>query len=268
MPIVPDKQENLSLANTYLQRASKASCAMAVLPELFVGPYATNKFHEYAERLPMVGTGIDGVHDSMSLKTLQEAALDNRLYIIGGSIPELGENDEIYNTCMVVGPEGKLLAKHRKIHLFDVNVPGRIVYNESRIFSSGDLVTTFFAKQLGMTVGIGICYDLRFAELGMVMARKKGAGLLVYPGAFNVSTGALHWELLLKARAVDNQVFTVGCSPARETDAGSYVVWGHSMVVNPCGEVLGKAGEGEEMVVATIDREDILRVRDGIPISK
>ncbi|OMH85178.1 putative hydrolase NIT3 [Zancudomyces culisetae] len=113
-------------------------------------------------------------------------------------------------------------------------------------------------------IGVGICYDMRFPELAMIAAR-KGCLAMIYPGAFNLTTGPMHWELLLRARATDNMIFVGGCSPARNLEA-TYHAWGHSTMVNPKGEVIAKAGAEESIVYAEIDTNDIQEIRSGIPI--
>jgi predicted amidohydrolase len=184
-------------------------------------------------------------------------ARDAEVFLIGGSIPERevnnkagteGEGEEkerLYNTSLVFGKKGELLATHRKVHLFDIDIPGGITFKESEVLSPGNKVTIVEFEGFGK-VGLGICYDVRFPELAMVAAR-KGAWGVFYPGAFNTTTGPLHWRLLGQSRAVDNQVYVAMCSPARDEGA-SYRAWGHSLVADPMGKVLGEAGEGEEIM--------------------
>ncbi|XP_043748890.1 omega-amidase NIT2 isoform X3 [Cervus elaphus] len=178
-----------------------------------------------------------------------------------GSIPE-EDAGRLYNTCAVFGPDGALLARHRKLHLFDINVPGKITFQESETLSPGDSFSVFDTPYC--RVGLGICYDIRFAELAQIYAQ-RGCQLLVYPGAFNLTTGPAHWELLQRGRAVDNQVYVATASPARDEKA-SYVAWGHSTVVSPWGEVLAKAGTEETIVYADIDLKKLAEIRQQIPI--
>ena len=159
---------------------------------------------------------------------------------------------------------GKIIAKHRKIHLFDIDVKDRITFKESDVLTAGDDFTvadTEFGK-----IGIGICYDVRFVELARIMA-ENGASILFYPGAFNQTTGPAHWELLFRSRALDNQVFCVGVAPALNLDA-SYHSYGHSIVANPWGEVMVQAGEKEELLICEIDLSEIKKVREEIPVLK
>ncbi|XP_076799143.1 omega-amidase NIT2 isoform X1 [Arvicanthis niloticus] len=220
--------------------------------ECFNSPYGTNYFPEYAEKIPGETT-----------QKLSEVAKESSIYLIGGSIPE-EDAGKLYNTCPVFGPDGNLLVKHKKIHLFDIDVPGKITFQESKTLSPGDSFSTFDTPYC--RVGLGICYDMRFAELAQIYAQ-RGCQLLVYPGAFNLTTGPAHWELLQRARAVDNQVYVATASPARD-DKASYVVWGHSTVVDPWGQVLTKAGTEETILYSDIDLKKLAEIRQQIPILK
>ena len=131
----------------------------------------------------------------------------------------------LYNTCLVYGPDGALLAKHRKVHLFDIDIPGEITFKESETLTGGDKGTVVDTP-VGR-IGVGICYDIRFPELAMLYAR-QGCQMILYPGAFNMTTGPLHWELLQRARAVDNQVFVMTCSPARKNGEIAIAGWGRA----------------------------------------
>lgn len=155
------------------------------------------------------------------------------------------------------------MATHRKVHLFDIDIPGKITFKESDVLSPGNKVTLVDLPDYGR-IAIAICYDIRFPELATIAARKD-CFLLLYPGAFNLTTGALHWELQARARAMDNQIYVGLCSPATDMEA-SYHAWGHSMVVDPNAKVLAEAGEKEEIVYAELKGEDIEETRKGIPI--
>lgn len=195
---------------------------------------------------------------------LSEAAAETQKYIVGASIPELEPGTKkYYNTAFVFDPKGKLLATHRKTHLFDIDIPGKIKFIESDVLSPGNKVTIVDLPEYGK-IGLAICYDVRFPELAMIAAR-KGAFLLVYPGAFNTTTGPMHWTLQARARAMDNQVFVAMCSPARDTDA-TYHAWGHSMIVNPNAEVMDELEEKEGIAYAEIDGAKIDETRKGIPL--
>uniref|UniRef100_A0A8C9ZCM1 omega-amidase n=1 Tax=Sander lucioperca TaxID=283035 RepID=A0A8C9ZCM1_SANLU len=207
--------------------------------ECFNSPYGTCFFSEYAERIP-----------GESTQVLSEAAKENKVYLVGGSIPE-EDGGKLYNSCTVFGPDGELILKHRKIHLFDIDVPGKIRFQESETLSPGNSLSMFqtpFCK-----VGVGICYNMRFAELAQFYSR-EGKCLM---------RRGIHWAVF-NGVAIDNQVHVATASPARD-ETSSYVAWGHSTVVNPWGEVISKAGPEEAVIYADIDlqylrRDDIYAV--------
>ncbi|XP_064500355.1 omega-amidase NIT2 isoform X2 [Pseudopipra pipra] len=219
------KSDNLQRACGLVREASAKGAKVVALPECFNSPYGTQYFKEYAEKIP-----------GESTQKLSEVAKECNIYLIGGSIPE-EDGGKLYNTCTVFGPDGAMLAKHRKVHLFDINVPGKIQFKESETLSPGNSFSMF---------------DTR-------------CQLLIYPGAFNLTTGPAHWELLQRGRAVDNQVYVATISPARDEKA-SYVAWGHSTVVNPWGEVIAKAGAEETVVYTDIDLKKLAEIRQQIPI--
>ncbi|XP_028700518.2 omega-amidase NIT2 isoform X2 [Macaca mulatta] len=219
------KSDNVTRACSFIREAATQGAKIVSLPECFNSPYGTKYFPEYAEKIP-----------GESTQKLSEVAKECSIYLIGGSIPE-EDAGKLYNTCAVFGPDGTLLAKYRKIHLFDIDVPGKITFQESETLSPGDSFSTF---------------DTR-------------CQLLVYPGAFNLTTGPAHWELLQRSRAVDNQVYVATASPARD-DKASYVAWGHSTVVNPWGEVLAKAGTEEAIVYSDIDLKKLAEIRQQMPV--
>ena len=264
--VVPEKAANIESVSVILSRAVEArNPDILVLPEIWNSPYATSAFPANAEKLPDIGQQPDALQ-SPSSSMLCTNAKKYGVWIVGGSIPErvideLTGKEQIYNTCLVINSQGEVVGKHRKIHLFDIDVPGRMTFKESDSLSAGKelcIVETPWGK-----LGVGICYDIRFPELSMIM-RARGCKMLIFPGAFNMVTGPAHWELLQRARAVDNQLFVATCSPARVEGAG-YVAWGHSSVINPWGEVIAKAGVGEETVFADIDMSEVETMRQNIP---
>lgn len=261
----PSKSTNLSRAATKVRDAAATGAKIVVLPECFNSPYGCDYFPSYAEPLlpspPPEST-------APSFHALSAMARDNSVYLVGGSIPELvdsADGPKYYNTSLVFSPSGALLASHRKIHLFDISIPGGITFKESDVLSPGDSVTIVDLPEYGR-IGVAICYDVRFPELAMVAAR-RGCFALVYPGAFNTVTGPLHWKLLGRARAVDNQVYVALCSPARDEKA-KYHAYGHSLIVDPMAKVLAEAGEDvrETIVTAELTGETIEAARKGIPL--
>lgn len=210
---------------------------------------------------------------------LSNAASSNGVYLIGGSYPERGADGELYNTCLVFDPTGKRIATHRKMHLFDIDVPGKITFKESDALTAGNNVTTFAFDSTntchGATspaavqckIGVAICYDLRFPELAQLMTLHHDAKMLVYPGAFNMTTGPVHWKLLQQGRALDNQVYVASCSPSRDASAG-YTAYGHSLVVSPWGTVVAELEETPSTLYAEIDMDVLENTRASIPILK
>ncbi|KAK9875173.1 hypothetical protein WA026_005965 [Henosepilachna vigintioctopunctata] len=246
-----DKLENLKSVSKLIETAKQKGAELVALPECFNSPYGTNFFKEYAETIP----------DGPSSKMLAEHAKKHNIYLVGGTIPER-DNGKIYNTCTVWNPNGELIAKYRKIHLFDIDIPGGITFKESEILSAGRELATFHIKD--MKVGLGICYDMRFEELAKLY-RLSECKLLIYPGAFNMTTGPMHWELIQRSRANDNQVYVLAISPARG-DKG-YIAWGHSQITDPWGKVMVSAGHEEEIIYGDIDETECDKVRQQIPIS-
>ena len=250
MPVTPDKQENISCACRAIRKAACNGADVAVLPEMFCCPYENSCFRAYGEEA-----------GGPAQQALSALAGKLGLYIVGGSIPEL-ERDKVYNTSYVYGRKGELLAKHRKVHLFDINVAGGQRFMESDTLSPGNAITTF-ETEFGIC-GLCICFDLRFEELARCMCL-RGAKVLFVPAAFNMTTGPAHWELLFRQRAVDNQCFTVGVSPARDKHA-SYVAYGNSLAVDPWGTVLCRAGAEETILYADLDMGRPEAVRAQLPI--
>ncbi len=260
-----DKNENIINARRALQQACDGGAQLVMLPECWNSPYSTASFPVYAEPVPEVGSSVDP-ETSPSAYMIIQSAKETGMWIVGGSVPERETSrdgvQKLFNTCIVVNPQGNVVAKHRKVHLFDIDVPGRITFKESDSLTAGNTVTVVDSPWGG--IGIGICYDIRFPELAIIM-RQKGANMLLYPGAFNMVTGPAHWELLQRGRAVDNQCFVATCSPARNNIPGEYVAWGHSSIVNPWGEVIQKAAESQDVIFADLDLNETATMRQNIP---
>lgn len=248
-----DKDRNLERASLMVDEAASQGAQMVVLPEIFNSPYIARRFPEYAESYPGKSTDL-----------LSELAHRHRLTLVGGSIPERDSDGALYNTSFIFGPDGALIGRHRKIHLFDVDIPGKMTFQESATLSPGNELQILTRGDLRFAVMI--CYDVRFPELAR-QAALQGVHLLVIPAAFSRTTGSLHWDLLMRCRAVDNQVFIAAASPAYNPCA-SYQTWGHSMVVDPWGKVLAQAGDEEELLLVDLDLSVIDEVRAQIPVLK
>lgn len=245
-----DKNANLEKAAKMIKAAAKKA-NLLILPEIFNAPYQTDLLQDYAEPVPGPTT-----------KMLSEQAREQQILLVGGSIPEITANGNIYNSSCVFAPDGTMIGCHRKLHLFDIHVPEQIFFKESDVFTPGEDLQTFTYE--GMSFTVMICYDIRFPELAR-QAALNGSGLIIVPAAFNLTTGPAHWEILMRTRALDNQVFLAAASPARNP-AASYQAWGHSLIVDPWGTILAEAGTGEEIIYARIDLEKLAKVRTELPL--
>lgn len=245
-----DKAADIFLACDKIREAASNEADIAVLPEMFCCPYDNACFRAYGESA--------GGEAQSALSAL---AKELKIYIIGGSIPELCDGN-VYNTSYVYDRSGAEIAKHRKAHLFDIDVTGGQRFMESETLSPGDRITTFDTEFGRM--GLCICFDLRFEELTRCMTL-RGAKVIFVPAAFNMTTGPAHWELLFRQRAVDNQCFTVGVSPARDETA-SYVAYGNSIAVDPWGTVLCRADGEAAVLYADLDFKRMEAVRQQLPI--
>lgn len=244
----PEREATMEKTARMLREAAEEGAEIAVLPEMFCCPYSRRSFREFAQR---------GHRDVV--QALSELARESRLYLVGGSVPET-EGDALYNTCFVFDREGRQIARHRKVHLFDIDVPG-IRFRESDSFRPGNAVTVFDSPWGKM--GAAVCFDLRFPELFRAMAL-RGAQVIFLPAQFNRTTGPAHWEMALRARAVDNELFVIGASAAPSPDF-SYQCWGHSTVVDPWGEIVAACGDEERVLCAELDLARVDQVRQQLP---
>lgn len=252
-----DKSSNLAKVAEFARKAitHDPKPDLLVLPECFNSPYAVDQFRNYAESIPTGETSV----------FLSNLARELNVSIIGGSIPELDDvSGEIYNTSVCYDNAGSVVAKHRKVHLFDISIPGGITFRESDTLTAGNKITVFDLPNLETRLGLGICYDVRFPELAQVASR-RGAGIMAYPGAFNTVTGPKYWTKFAVARAIDNQNYVLMCSPAR-AESG-YLAYGHSMVVDPNGDIIVELDEKEGIAYAELRKEDVDFARASIPIT-
>lgn len=238
-----DKEENLRVASESIRRAASCGAKYIILPECFNSPYSVALFPVYAEKIP----------EGATTQALSVLAKELNVFITGGSYPEivhtLDAAPRYYNTSVTFNTNGDIIAIHRKVHLFDMNIPNGIYFKESDCLSPGEKTTVFSLEGYG-NVGKAICYDIRFPELAAVACRPpNNAFLMVYPSAFNMSTGPHHWHLLARARAVDNECYVIMCSPARSNDPDAYTAYGHSMIVEPFGEILSEANAEDETII-------------------
>jgi predicted amidohydrolase len=246
-----DKGKNLEVAHRLVRRAARRGASFVGLPEnvAWMGPESERD--AAAEDL-----------EGPTLKEFADLAKELKITLLAGSVLERGAPDgRCFNTSVVFGPDGARLAVYRKIHLFDVEVGDGQTYRESAKVAPGtELVVadTAFAK-----VGLSVCYDLRFPELYRGLAA-KGATLLTVPAAFTLATGKDHWEVLLRARAIEDQAYVI--APAQQgKHPKDRMTWGHAMIVDPWGLVTARASEGEGLAMAEYDPAVVARVRTNLP---
>jgi omega-amidase len=253
MSTVADKMENVRTVKTYLEKIKDENPDFVILPEMFCCPYQTENFPIYAEK-----------EGGPVWQQLSGYAKQYGIYLIGGSMPEKDAEGNVYNTSYIFDREGKQIGKHRKVHLFDIDVKGGQTFKESDTLTAGDS-DTVFDTEFGK-IGVMLCFDIRFPELSRMMVN-DGAKVIFVPAAFNMTTGPAHWELSFRTRALDNQIYMVGCAPARDVSAG-YISWGHSIVTDPWGRVTGMLDENEGILLAELDMDYEEQVREELPLLK
>ncbi|NQZ21677.1 MAG: carbon-nitrogen hydrolase family protein [Colwellia sp.] len=266
---VPDVGENFRIIDRHLETLIEQSAAddehIVVLPEccLFFGG-------KDQQQLALAKESDQLAYQNLFVSTLQEQlsrlAKRYQVYLVAGSIPLLSSTaDKFTNTCCVFSPDGDLLTQYDKIHLFDVNVQdSEKQYRESRYTQAGsDIISTTAA---GINVGLSICYDLRFPELYRSLT-VLGADIITVPSAFTAVTGKAHWQALLQARAIENQVYIVAAGQ-QGVHANGRETWGHSMIISPWGEILACLEEGVGSISVEFSRQALENVRKAIPVAE
>jgi predicted amidohydrolase len=250
-----DVDENLARVATLVAQAAARGARVVVLPENFA-------YMGKEEGRRAVSEPIESDQRGRIATSVARAAADNGVYVIAGGMPERGPDaDHPYNTCAVMAPDGSVVAKYRKIHLFDVDVGDGQKYRESASTTAGDQPVSC---QIGrLCVGLSVCYDIRFPELYRAYA-DVGADVLVVPAAFTAATGKCHWDVLVRARAIESQAYVVAAAQWGTHPHGRQT-YGHSAIVDPWGEVLAQLQEGEGIVTADIDPSRIEAVRGNLP---
>ncbi len=246
-----DKAANIESALELIDRAAGTGSRLIALPEVwtYLGPTEGN--YDAAETVP-----------GPTLDRLAERARRHGVYLHAGSVYERIEGDpRLRNTSAVFDPDGNLIATYRKMHLFDVVLDGVATYRESETVAAGEEITTLDVD--GLAVGLAICYDLRFPELFRLLAL-QGAGLIVLPAAFTMTTGKDHWEVLIRARAIENGVYMVAPAQLGQHPPGNWS-YGRSLIVDPRGTILATAPDTETVITADIDLSRIEQVRRQIP---
>lgn len=247
-----DKRHNLSRAEELLNIAIERGAKLIALPELFNVCGAPQLMRKNAEPIP------GPTSDMLCAK-----AKEGHVYILGGSFGESSDiTEKFFNTSILIDPSGKIIAKYRKIHLYDVEIGKQVVIKESDAFERGDKLVT--AETEYGTVGLTICYDLRFPELyrGLTL---KGAKIIFVPSAFMNATGKDHWEPLLRTRAIENQVFIIAPDEIGPIPGTQTLRYGRSVIIDPWGTVLAKAPDTEGVITAELDFDYLMKVRKELP---
>ena len=251
MKVLEDKYDNIEKLAEMIADGAARGADIISLPEMWNCPYQAENFPVYAE--PEKGD------TWLALSTI---ARKNSAYIVGGSVPELGEDGRVYNSCYVFDRCGKQIGKHRKVHLFDIYAHGEQVFRESDTLTGGDSFDVFETEWGRMAVNI--CFDIRFPESSRIAAL-RGARVIFNPASFNMTTGPAHWELAFRQRAVENQLFMVGTAAARDAESG-YTGYGHSIITDPWGRVLLQMDEKEGAALTEIDLDYADEVRKKLPL--
>lgn len=253
-----DKTANLKQAETLLRAAiAQDRPDLVILPEVFT----------------YLGGTVEGAQDSAetlpggpAYTMLQSVAREHGVWVHGGSLNER-DGERLFNTSLVFDREGREVARYRKIHMFDVVTPDGEVFRESATYTPGSDIVTFDME--GVTVGCAICYDLRFAELFLAFAR-RGAQVIVLPAAFTMMTGKDHWEVLLRARAIETQAYLLAPNQfgAYVEEGAPRMNYGNSLVADPWGTVIARAQGGVGWTSARLDLGYLAKVRADLPSNR
>lgn len=247
------REENVARALALVDQAADQGAEFALLPEYmtFLGTYS--EFAEMSESVP-----------GRTTEQLGAKARQHGIYLHGGSLIEKsGDPNRFYNTSLLFDPGGELIARYRKIHLFDVNIPGQVSDTESKKILPGEDIVVVDLREFRL--GMSICFDLRFPEFYRQMA-VAGAEVLVVPAAFTRATGRAHWEILLRARAIENHAYVLAAAQYGKDGASTWR-YGRSMIIDPWGTIMAAAPEtGEAVLIVEVQREHILRRRQQLPV--
>jgi deaminated glutathione amidase len=258
MNSIDDKARNIAIARELIEQAvAEDRPDWVLLPETFdwAGGNSRQRLAA-AEILP----------GGPAYAMCREMARKHRIFVHAGSINErVDGEDKVHNTTVVFDRDGAQIALYRKIHLFDVTTPDGVEYKESKLVKPGDAVVTYDCE--GITVGAAICYDLRFPELFQALA-KKGAQIIALPSAFTLQTGKDHWEVLIRARAIENETWFAAAAQCGSFTQGNSQrhSYGHSMMVDPWGLVVAMASDGPGVVTTRVDAARVRQVRAQIPV--
>ena len=249
-----DRDKNIHRAKMLVERAARAGAEFVVLPEVFNCRRAFKRVHEIKE----AGEAIPGP----STKPFMEIARKAKITILAGSVLEKSHQRKAYNTSVLISPAGKITAKYRKQNLFKAQVSGKSLHEAQFLLKGNKNVT---ARVQDFTIGLSICYDLRFVSM-YEQYRQKGVDILCVPSSFTEKTGKAHWEVLLRARAIENQCFLLAPNQAG-VDGRGVRTFGHSMIIDPWGSIINRAGdEKEKTLYATLSKDKIKKVKKILPL--
>jgi predicted amidohydrolase len=249
----PEPEENVERATDLVRRAASGGARYVQLPEYFNYRGPASRYHSVAESVP-------------GATTTHLGALARELGItlhVGSIFERAPAPEKSFNTSVMISPSGEVVAAYRKVHLFDVNVPGGIEHQESKNIASGDRLVVVEVE--GFSLGMSVCFDVRFPELYRALCL-DGATVLAVPSSFAVATGRVHWTTLLRARAIENEAYVIAAAQAGTTSEG-VSSYGHSMIIDPWGEVLAESTiDGEDVLLALIDLDEVARRRSQIAV--
>jgi predicted amidohydrolase len=246
-----DKAANLKEAERWIREAASRGAKIVALPEVFNWRGSKKIEREYAEPIP-----------GPTSKAMATLATELGITLMAGSILEaIPGSEKSYNTSLLFDPSGKLLASYRKIHLFDVDLANGVALRESDTRAHGGQVAV--GRDELCTMGLSVCYDLRFPELYRGLAQ-QGAQIIFVPAAFTAYTGAAHWEPLLRARAIENQAYVIAPGQFGQSTS-SFETHGHTMIVDPWGKILAELADGPGVISAEIDLDHLEKVRSELP---
>ncbi len=249
----PDRQDNLERTSIFIEKAVAAGAQMISLPEVFSCFTRDDTKWEKSE----------SHDDSETLAFLREQACRHKIFLHGGSFHVRTDTEgKVWNRSYTLNQKGEILGFYDKIHLFDVNLNNGQNYCESLLSQHGCRPSQVVVN--GIPMGMSICYDVRFPELYRLLSR-MGSKVLFVPAAFIYKTGEPHWELLLRARAIENQCYVVAANQWGQHKNG-FTTWGHSMIVDPWGEILAEIPEGEGFIIAEIDFDKQAKLRQNMPV--
>jgi deaminated glutathione amidase len=258
MTATADVSANLSTVTQLVAEAAAGGARLVVLPECF-------PFLGSTEGQKMAAAeDLDGASPGPIRDQLAALASKHQLWIVGGGMPEriAGDAKRAYNTAVVIDPSGALRARYRKIHLFDVDIPGGAVLRESDATVAGDAAVVVEID--GARVGLTICYDVRFPELYRELVMDHGAEVVLVPAAFTAHTGRAHWHLLLRTRAIENQVWLVAAAQTGHHN-DKRESFGHSLILDPWGTIVAERDSGAGVVAAVLDSETVATRRQQMP---